>query len=116
MWLKPEDFQFLKYQTKPKSVTIQLKALDKYLLMVLFVLLLKRVHFLLVFFWHRKIAVTGSDSVYRHTTGAQRVWCHRKCQVFAPRSSCDCDSALIRALLVIGYKLFFSFSLSINLR
>ena len=33
-------------QTKPKGVTTQMKALDEYLLMVLFVLLLKRVHFL----------------------------------------------------------------------
>ena len=31
---------------KPKSVTTQMKALDEYILMVLFVLLLKRVHFL----------------------------------------------------------------------
>ena len=33
-------------QTKPKGVTTQMKALDEYILMVLFVLLLKRVHFL----------------------------------------------------------------------
>ena len=32
-------------QTKPKGVTIHLKALDEYLLMVLFVIILKRVHF-----------------------------------------------------------------------
>ena len=31
---------------KPKGVTTQMKALDEYFLMVLFVLLLKRVHFL----------------------------------------------------------------------
>ena len=31
---------------KPKGVTTQMKALDKYILMVLFVLLLKGVHFL----------------------------------------------------------------------
>ena len=30
----------------PKGVTTQMKALNKYILMVLFVLLLKRVHFL----------------------------------------------------------------------
>ena len=39
-----EEFNFL--QTKPKGVTIQRKALDKYILIVLFVLLLKRVQFL----------------------------------------------------------------------
>ena len=33
-------------QAKPKGVTIQMKALDEYILMVLFVLFLKRVHFL----------------------------------------------------------------------
>ena len=33
-------------QTRPKRVTIQVKALEEYILMVLFVLLLKRVHFL----------------------------------------------------------------------
>ena len=33
-------------QMKPKGVTIQVKALDEYVLMVMFVLLLKRVHFL----------------------------------------------------------------------
>ena len=33
-------------QTKPKGVTTQMKALDEYILMVLFVLLLQRVHFL----------------------------------------------------------------------
>ena len=32
--------------TKPKGVTTQMKVLDEYILMVLFVLLLKRVHFL----------------------------------------------------------------------
>ena len=32
-------------QTKPKGVTTQMKALGEYILMVLFVLLLKRVHF-----------------------------------------------------------------------
>ena len=31
---------------KPKGVTAQMKALDEYILMVLLVLLLKRVHFL----------------------------------------------------------------------
>ena len=31
-------------QTKPKGVTTQMKALDEYILMVLFVLVLKRVH------------------------------------------------------------------------
>ena len=31
---------------KPKGVTTQMKALDEYILMVLFVLLLKKVHFL----------------------------------------------------------------------
>ena len=40
------DFQILIYQMKPKRVTTQMKALDEYLLMALFVLLLKRVHFL----------------------------------------------------------------------
>ena len=34
---------------KPKGVTTQMKALDEYILMVLFVLLLKRVHFLTLF-------------------------------------------------------------------
>ena len=38
--------EFLKRWTKPKGVTTQMKALDEYFLMVLFVLLLKRVHFL----------------------------------------------------------------------
>ena len=33
---------------KPKAVTTQMKAPDQYLLMVLFVLLLKRVHFLVM--------------------------------------------------------------------
>ena len=33
-------------QTKPKDVTTQKKALDEYILMILLVLLLKRVHFL----------------------------------------------------------------------
>ena len=32
-------------QTKPKGVTTQMKALDEYILMVLFVLLLERVHY-----------------------------------------------------------------------
>ena len=32
--------------TKPKGASTQMKALDEYILMVLFVLLLKRVHFL----------------------------------------------------------------------
>ena len=32
-------------QTKPKGVTTQMKALDEHILMVLFVLLLKRIHF-----------------------------------------------------------------------
>ena len=36
----------LKGVPKPKGVTTQMKALDEYILMVLFVLLLKRVHFL----------------------------------------------------------------------
>ena len=31
---------------KPKGVTTHMKALDEYILMTLFVLLLKRVHFL----------------------------------------------------------------------
>ena len=34
---------------KPKGVTTQMKALDEYILMVVFVLLLKRVHYLAVF-------------------------------------------------------------------
>ena len=33
-------------KTKPKAVTTQKKALDEFILMVLFVLLLKRVYFL----------------------------------------------------------------------
>ena len=37
---------FIFLQTKPKGVTTHMKALDEYILMVLFVLLLKRVHFL----------------------------------------------------------------------
>ena len=42
-----EEISFAKrMQTKPKGVTIQMKALDESILMVLFVLLLKRVHFL----------------------------------------------------------------------
>ena len=38
--------EFIFLQTKPKGVTTQMKALDEYIAMVLFVLLLKRVHFL----------------------------------------------------------------------
>ena len=38
--------EFIFLQTKPKGVTTQMKALDEYILMVLFVSLLKRVHFL----------------------------------------------------------------------
>ena len=34
---------------KPKGVTTQMKALDEYIVMVLFVLLLKRVHVLGIF-------------------------------------------------------------------
>ena len=39
-----EQVDFLK--SSPEGVTTQMKALDEYILMVLFVLLLKRVHFL----------------------------------------------------------------------
>ena len=42
-WLNLENVQI---QTKPKGVTTQMKALSEYILMVLFVLSLKRVHFL----------------------------------------------------------------------
>ena len=42
--LNPENV--LNCLTKPKGMTTQMKALDEYILMVLFVLLLKRVHFL----------------------------------------------------------------------
>ena len=38
------NFQILNCPMKPKGVTTQMKALDVYILMVLFVLLLKRVH------------------------------------------------------------------------
>ena len=38
--------EFIFLWMKPKGVTTQMKALDEYFLMVLFVLLLKRVHFL----------------------------------------------------------------------
>ena len=37
---------FGKIRMKPKGVIIQMKALDEYILMVLFVLFLKRFHFL----------------------------------------------------------------------
>ena len=40
-----EEFPF--FQMKPKYVTTQIKALHEYILMVVFVLLLKTVHFLL---------------------------------------------------------------------
>ena len=43
---KTRRLQNKKSQTKPKGVTSQMKALGEYILMVLFVLLLKRVHFL----------------------------------------------------------------------
>ena len=43
---KAKELQITNSQTKPKGVTTQMKALDEYILMVLFVLLLKRVHFL----------------------------------------------------------------------
>ena len=38
--------EFIFLQTKPKGVTTHMKALDEYILMVLFEILLKRVHFL----------------------------------------------------------------------
>ena len=41
-----KKLEFLNCPTKPKGVTAQMKALDEYILMVLFVLSLKRVHFL----------------------------------------------------------------------
>ena len=43
---KARNLQILNRPTKPKGVSTQMKALDEYFLMVLFVLLLKRVHFL----------------------------------------------------------------------
>ena len=43
---KAKEPQITNCQTKPKGVTTQMKALDECILMVLFVLLLKRVHFL----------------------------------------------------------------------
>ena len=36
-------------QTKSKGLRIQMKALDEYVLMVMFELVLKRVHFLVIF-------------------------------------------------------------------
>lgn len=40
LWLKPENFQILSCHTKPTGVTIQMKAVDKHILMALFELVL----------------------------------------------------------------------------
>ena len=60
------NFQILIFETKPKGVTTQTKALDEYILMVLFVLLLTRVHFLafVLFNLDRETAVKGFSNIW----------------------------------------------------
>ena len=72
---KPVDFTIPNCQMKPKCVTTQMKALAEYILMVLFVLLLKTVHFhaILCVIWMKDIAVKGINRRYFQTYNMRRI-------------------------------------------
>ena len=59
--LNQENFQILNCPTKFKSVTTQMKALNEYFLIVLFILLLNKVHVFAIFMFNfnRETAVKG---------------------------------------------------------
>ena len=91
IWLNQEILKSLNCPTKAKGVTTHMKAL-KYFLMVLFVLLLKRVHFLAKETW-RCDHSNGSSRLVLSNGGvhtvAEQTSCFCKCNFNLDRETCQ---------------------------